>query len=152
MVRSVRSESRIISVFLCVLLIALIVPSAPPTAHALVTIYVDGATGDDATGDGSASSPFKTIGKGSAAALMGGGGSVYVRPGTYNLASGETFPIGIQVGAMIVGLSGGDGVIVDATGSGQAAFYCENGSTSTGLESLTVIGGDSPNAAGAYAS
>ncbi len=137
---------RVLSAILCVLLIALIVPAAPPDAYAFASIYVDAATGSDTTGDGSVGAPYKTIGKGSTQAFIAGGGAVYVNSGTYNEASGETFPIGIQVGVMIVGIA--DDVVVDATGSGQGAFYCENGNSETGLESLTITGGDTSERGG----
>ncbi len=146
MIRTDRLVTRSISILLCALLVLLIVPSAPQQAHAFASIYVDVATGNDTTGDGSIGSPYKTIGKGNAQAFIDGGGNVYVNPGTYNVASGETFPISIQVGNMIVGMS--DGVVVDAAGSGQAAFYCENGNGSTGLESLTITGGNSSERGG----
>jgi len=146
MMRADRFASRSISILLCALVVLLMVPAAPPQAHAFASIYVDAATGSDTTGDGSIGSPYKTIGKGSAAAFIAGGGNVHVNPGTYNMASGETFPIGIQVGVMIVGRS--EGVVVDATGSGQGAFYCENGNNETGLESLTITGGNTSERGG----
>ena len=54
-------------------------------------IYVNVNTGDDVTGIGSEIHPFKTIGKGISIALNGQ--IILADSGTYNAASGESFPL-----------------------------------------------------------
>ncbi len=148
MTHHARRSIRTISIMLCALLVVVVVPFKAPTAHAFTSIYVNVATGSDTTGDGSSTSPYKTIGKGDAAAYLAGGGIVYVAPGTYSMASGEVFPIVMQQDVMIVGTSGGLGAVVDAAGSGESAFYCESGTSLTGLESITITGGDTDERGG----
>lgn len=64
-------------------------------------IYVDAATGNDTTGDGSSASPFKTIRRGIQGADVGE--VVRVGPGTYDVANGERFPIIPGFGVTIQG-------------------------------------------------
>ncbi|MGI6495647.1 MAG: DUF1565 domain-containing protein [Kiritimatiellia bacterium] len=69
-------------------------------------VYVSG-TGSD-LGDGSAASPYRTLAK--AVAAAGAGGTVHVGEGSYDIASGETFPIAVTANLSIVGWSAGGGV------------------------------------------
>jgi len=54
-------------------------------------VFINVATGDDIDGIGSRIHPFKTIGKGISVAKNGQ--IILVAPGTYNVASGESFPL-----------------------------------------------------------
>ena len=54
-------------------------------------IFVDVARGNDVTGIGSMNRPFKTISKGISVGKSGQ--IILVAPGTYNVASGESFPL-----------------------------------------------------------
>lgn len=64
-------------------------------------IYVDAAAGDDATGTGAHDAPYRTISRANLAARPGD--VVRVRPGTYDAALGERFPLRPGIGATIVG-------------------------------------------------
>jgi hypothetical protein len=57
--------------------------------------------GDDANTGNSAASPFKTITK--ALSVASPGETVFVAPGTYNTASGETFPVNVSGGVNLIG-------------------------------------------------
>jgi len=71
-------------------------------AQSLLTgIYVDAATGNDTTGDGSSANPYKTIRRGIQGADIGE--VVRVGPGTYDVANGERFPIIPGFGVTIQG-------------------------------------------------
>lgn len=63
------------------------------------SIRVDGAAGDDATGDGTYAKPFKTISRGLLAAKDGN--TVHVAAGVYG--AGETFPLILPAGVVLEG-------------------------------------------------
>jgi parallel beta-helix repeat protein len=65
------------------------------------TYFVDAAGGSDAN-PGSSTSPFKTIKRALALATTAGQ-QVNVRPGTYNSANGEVFPLQIPAGVSLIG-------------------------------------------------
>jgi predicted RNA-binding protein with TRAM domain len=62
--------------------------------------HVDAATGSD-TNPGSSALPFKTISH--ALSLSASGRTVQVRPGTYDAANGETFPLQVPAGVSLIG-------------------------------------------------
>lgn len=77
-------------------------PDAPPDACASV-LFVDAVHGSDSSG-GSASAPFKTITR--ADTVAAGDPCVtmiQVRPGTYDEANGEVFPLRVPVSVALVG-------------------------------------------------
>lgn len=74
---------------------------------ATVTYCVDSATGNDGN-TGAADNPFKTITH--ALSLATSGDLVFVRPGTYDLANGETFPLALPDGVTLVGNESNKGV------------------------------------------
>ncbi|UBF24597.1 DUF1565 domain-containing protein [Kovacikia minuta CCNUW1] len=80
------------------------------------TLYVNPATGNDA-GSGTQAIPFKTIAQ--ALRQAKSGTTIQLAPGTYNAASGETFPLTVPSGVAVVGneTSKGQGILV--TGSGK---------------------------------
>src|SRR5581483_8517122 len=91
-------------------------PNVRPGGIALDTatsiIWVDASAGSDANA-GTFASPVKTIKK----ALTIATDTIAVRPGTYNAALGETFPITVQSGIKLVSTSGAASTIIDATGA-----------------------------------
>jgi len=71
-----------------------------------VSIYVDATLGNDATGTGSASAPYKTITKTiqvSSAVAATQGANIYVASGVYNAGGGEVFPIMPSTGDNLIG-------------------------------------------------
>ena len=73
---------RMLSLFLVLLLFAAaVIPIGEKASAAGTTYYVDAVNGDDAAGDGSSGSPWKTIGK--AAAVAQAGDTVKIRTGVY---------------------------------------------------------------------
>ena len=62
--------------------------------------WVNSSVGSNAN-PGTENKPFKTITK--ALGLVTAGHTVYVAPGTYDLANGETFPLQLPTGAILIG-------------------------------------------------
>jgi parallel beta-helix repeat protein len=108
--------------------------SAVSASAISLEIFVDAVNGNDATGDGSAARPFQTIGRGLEAGSAGL--TVIVRPGTYDQALGETFPLRLKDGLTLQGPAAA-AVIIDG---GGAAVVLEDASQAR-LEDLTVTGG-----------
>jgi Protein of unknown function (DUF1565) len=83
----------------------------PPTATPLTTLMVNPKTGNDTTGNGSPTNPFKTLTK--ALAFVKSetvtGLTIELQPGAYTTASGELFPIVIPTGVTINGSGYGTG-------------------------------------------
>ncbi|TAJ14107.1 MAG: DUF1565 domain-containing protein, partial [Planctomycetota bacterium] len=71
-------------------------------------VYVDAGLGSDTTGDGSQTTPWRTVTH-ALASVSGPGMVVHVAPGLYDAALGEQFPLQIEGGVSIVGAG------VDAT-------------------------------------
>ena len=88
---------------------------APPTAHAATTRWVD--DGAVAPFLGTEASPYKTITAAMAAAVSGD--TIKVKPGTYNTALGESFPIAIK-----------PGITLESTGGFQETKLVGNGVSS----------------------
>jgi len=110
------------------------VSTAISASSVSLEIYVDAVNGNDAAGNGSASNPFRTIGKG---LLAGSSGmTVIVKPGVYSAAAGESFPLRLKEGLALVGL-GPDGVTVDGAG----ANYVFEDAPQSRIELLTIRGG-----------
>lgn len=110
--------------------------SPPPPPAIVYDYYVDVVNGDD-TFVGSAAKPFKTIMTAMGVALSGE--SVKVLPGLYDTANGETFPIMVPAGVVLIGdeaNKGGGGTPTVVKG---AATYVPAGSATTSL----VLGGGS---------
>ncbi len=83
----------------------------PPTATPLTTLMVNPKTGNDTTGNGSPTSPFKTLTKALTVvkAETVTGLTIELQPGAYTTASGELFPIVIPTGVTINGSGYGTG-------------------------------------------
>lgn len=87
---------------------------APPTFAPLVSISVNAVNGSDATGNGSANKPYKTLTKAvavlnSAKVVSPNGVGISVAPGDYDAANGEQFPIVIGKNVTITGMNFGHG-------------------------------------------
>ncbi|HEX5129035.1 MAG TPA: CHRD domain-containing protein, partial [Usitatibacter sp.] len=106
------------------------------------TRYVNAAVGVD-SGSCTAANPCKTITFAMGVAATGNpGDTVSVAPGTYNMALGEVFPIGIKNGVTLVG-QGLDptAVVVDAAASNNRVFDVGSANASTRIEGFTIRGG-----------
>jgi hypothetical protein len=66
-----------------------------------VNFFVDPAFGDDAFGQGTPSSPFRTITRAMKFAISGD--AILLNPGNFTAANGEVFPIIIKAGVLVQG-------------------------------------------------
>ena len=96
----------------------------------MATVYVNPSTGND-QGDGSQSSPYKTLT--AACAKVESGTFIQLETGTYNSATGEQFPIMIPSGVTVVGNESGTGSGILIEGSGR------HSSPSTGGQEVTIV-------------
>jgi parallel beta-helix repeat protein len=81
-----------------------------------MTLYVNSTTGND-TNTGSQTSPFKTITR--ALQQATDGTSIQLAAGTYNAASGETFPLVVSSGVTVIGNEASKGSDILIVGSGE---------------------------------
>src|SRR6478672_2398850 len=79
------------------------------------TLYINPATGSDSAA-GSQSAPLKTISFALKQAQVGT--KIQLASGTYNIASGEIFPLGVPSGVIIVGneTNQGSGILIEGSG------------------------------------
>ena len=100
--------------------------------------YVNASIGSNSSGNGTQSTPWKTITY--ALGQISGPTTLYVSAGTYNTALGETFPIVVKTGVSLVG-EGIDVSIIDAN-STNIVLRC-NGivDATTRVEGFTIKGG-----------
>ncbi|EMJ64302.1 MULTISPECIES: DUF1565 domain-containing protein [Leptospira] len=101
--------------------------------------YVDALAGDDSN-PGTSLAPYKTI----TYAVSQPGKTIYVAPGTYDEALGETFPIKIPVGMNLIGNESGKGI-----GTEQSSGYTGAGINPN--EGPTLILGAGPTSSGSTA-
>ncbi|GAB4176814.1 MAG: hypothetical protein Fur006_08060 [Coleofasciculaceae cyanobacterium] len=80
------------------------------------TLYVNPLTGKD-SGTGNSQSPFKTLTRALAAASSGT--TIQLSAGTYNASGGETFPLVVPTGVMVVGHEPSKGKGIAIVGSGK---------------------------------
>ncbi|MDD5593955.1 MAG: DUF1565 domain-containing protein [Candidatus Margulisbacteria bacterium] len=111
-------------------LIALIFFVSCSSAYA-ATYYVDAVNGNDATGTGSQAAPWKTLTK--ATSSTAAGDTVNVKPGNYNAALGEAFPITIT-NSFYVATTTYQATIEESGGATNAVVLVGNAS----LEGFTV--------------
>jgi hypothetical protein len=131
--------------------------------------FVNALTGVDSN-PGTSASPFKTITR--ALSLAVSGDTVFVKPGTYDAANGETFPLQVPAGVSLIGdepnrgagtaptptkinggstasLSLGSGAIVAGFSVTCAASNC-NGITAAAAPNGTMIRNNTLNGSGLY--
>lgn len=96
-------------------------------------------TGSDTANTGlTAGSPFRTISH--ALAMSQDGTQIFIAPGQYDTASGESFPLFLE-GRQSIGLRGtGSGVVIDALGAQSRVFQIKQCGNLI-LEGLTVANG-----------
>jgi uncharacterized repeat protein (TIGR01451 family) len=111
------------------------------SAVSAANLYVN-TTGDDTTGDGSATLPFLTIAKGVTTAVSGD--TVIIAPGTYTGAGNKNIDINKDI--TIQG-AGENQTIIDLEGSGYA-FEFASPSTAT-VKNLTIKNGSTSDYGGA---
>jgi len=104
------------------------------SASFAATYYVDAVNGNDANA-GSSGAPWKTLTKATAPGSTAAGDTVYVKPGTYNAALLETFPITIT-NSFFVATPAYQATIEESGASTQAVKLVGNAS----LEGFTVKG------------
>lgn len=86
----------------------------PPTITPLSTIYVNPHSGNDTTGNGSQTKPYKSLTKavevlGAAKSFAASGVTIFLANGDYNVANGEKFPIVVPTAVTITGSGYGMG-------------------------------------------
>ncbi|MCI0588100.1 MAG: DUF1565 domain-containing protein [Planctomycetes bacterium] len=121
------------------LVLSLLAPCAPA-----VDYFVNAATGNNASGDGSLASPWRTI-TFAVSQVQGPGDAIHVAAGVYDSALGETYPIDMKPGVSVIGA--GFGVtILDAVGVGVAGirFNAVPFATPTRLEGIRISGTGGP--------
>lgn len=135
MLSAARSTNRRVpssSVALALATAGLLLAFAPASAFASV-VHV-ATTGSDSAGDGSAVSPYRTVGKGLAAAATGD--EVRLAAGTYG--AGETFPLGLKGG---VSLSGAGSSSTTIHGDGASSVLTDTAEGTATVAGLAVTGG-----------
>ncbi len=101
--------------------------------------YVNGDNGNDLTGYGTVDNPWQTITF--AISQILGTGTIYVSPGIYNSASGESFPIYMKNGVSLVG-NGGNDVVIEGE-SGNAVIFCfDITDRTTRIQGFTIKNGE----------
>ena len=110
-------------------------------------LFVNPARGNDARGEGTARSPFKTITH--ALEVAEPNTTIILAPGTYSAQTGETFPLQLKAGATVKGnpetrgrgivISGGGQFVSRTFASQNVTLVAAGGSTLTGV---TVTNGN----------
>jgi parallel beta-helix repeat protein len=97
----------------------------------VVTLYVNPATGND-TATGTRLAPLKTL-KRALKLIKAPKTIIQLAPGYYNVASGESFPLVIPAGVMLLGneATKGQGVVISGNG--------EYRSESFGVQNITIL-------------
>jgi hypothetical protein len=123
------------------LLLSLMIPSVRPISAAPERVgnlqpathyYVDAIYGSDLTGNGSLSSPWKTITQ-ALSQVTGPDVEIHIAAGTYNTVLGETFPLTINTKVVISGQN--DRSVIYLDGSASDIF------AGTVLSNITVQNG-----------
>ncbi|HTX58466.1 MAG TPA: DUF1565 domain-containing protein [Verrucomicrobiae bacterium] len=96
-----------------------------PTPPSAQTIFVNPATGNDTTGNGSSPKPYKTLTRAIKALPSAEpfADTIALAPGDYNAKNGEVFPIAIPTGVTLAGSGYGSvhsGVFIDGAGEDTA--------------------------------
>lgn len=129
-----------------------LVAAALPACHRdgffdTIHFYVDPAFGDDAFGDGTPNFPYRSMTRALRFAISGD--VVFLAPGTYSAASGETFPIFVKPGVLIQGDPGTRGAGPPATTvSGGGSHQVAAGSQGGTLVSTAFLMGNNAQISG----
>src|SRR5262245_14386746 len=83
--------------FRALVALALLSPCAPAADY-----FVNSITGNNASGDGSVASPWRTI-TFALSQVPGPGDTIHVAAGTYDLTLGEVYPIDMKPGVSVIG-------------------------------------------------
>ncbi|MEH2080535.1 MAG: DUF1565 domain-containing protein [Nostoc sp.] len=97
----------------------------------VVTLYVNPMTGNDTNNTGSRLSPFKSLTR--ALKVTKILTIIHLESGTYNVASGEVFPLIVPGGATVVGDEANIGAGIVISGSGEYQ------SPSFGIQNITLL-------------
>jgi hypothetical protein len=113
-------------------------------------IVVDAGNGNDSS-PGSAAAPFKTLTKALSVAVSGQ--QVNVRPGTYDAANGESFPLNVPGGVILLGdeaTRGAGPPVTKISGSGPVGGFAAAVVPSTGatIAGFTITTNGANNAMG----
>jgi hypothetical protein len=112
--------------------------TAMTTASNSPNPWVDAVNGNDANA-GTSDAPVKTIKQ--AIINAGSNPTITVRPGTYNMALGETFPIEPSSNTKLISTGGAAVTIIDATGADTRVIYGNGLGPQTLIEGFTIRGG-----------
>ena len=130
------------------------VPATPAIATSTPTTYYVATTGNNTSGSGSITAPWKTITY--AISQVSADDTIMVAAGTYNAASGETFPITVDKALTIESVSGAENTnITNSSGLvlSIAAARVTVGGTNAGFRILGAGGGPAVySASGIYLS
>jgi parallel beta-helix repeat protein len=114
--------------------LAQIPPVSETTISQVNVVFVNPSAGDDTTGNGSESTPFKTITQ--ALKLANPGTVIKLTPGNYSAETGEMFPLMLKSGVSIQGDTSNKGRGIIIQGGGQFL------SRSFGGQNVTIISGN----------
>lgn len=132
-----RRQVLIITLSLLAVLFSAVVFPIP--AWTATTIYVNGTTGSDITGDGSAGNPYQTITKG--LSVAGSGDTVSAAAGDYhekvNLVNGVT-------------LQGAGAGVTTINGDGSGSVVSANGVTGVTVDGFTITNGSATHGGGLH--
>ena len=117
-------------------------------AGTVIEAFYVAPTGSDTANTGlTAGSPFRTISH--ALAVSQDGTQIFIAPGQYDTASGESFPLYLE-GRQSIGLRGtGSGVVIDALGAQSRVFQIKQCGNLI-LEGLTLANGSPATSATIY--
>lgn len=131
----------------------------PPTIVPLSSIYVNAKTGNDSTGNGMQSSPYKTLTKAvtvlaSSKSLSSSGVTIYLSNGTYDAANGEIFPIVVPKSVTVSGSNYGsgpkNGTYIDGSGQDRTFEQLAHAAPRTAYVALEIAAAASVTATGLY--
>lgn len=77
------------------------------------------------------------------------GDTVLVAPGVYDTTSGESFPINMKNGVVLMSEDGASATIIEAH-STNGVFNCDNCDSATVIAGFTITGGSASNGGGMY--
>ncbi|UCG93095.1 MAG: DUF1565 domain-containing protein [candidate division WOR-3 bacterium] len=77
------------------------------------------------------------------------GDTVLVAPGIYDTTSGESFPINMKNGVVLMSEAGAPTTIIDAQSTGRI-FHCENCDSTTVIAGFTITNGSTTNGGGIF--